>query len=203
VTDDKGPGSGARRESRPSYRTIVRGVLRIVGSAAALVTLYYLLPLSRSSLGSAVTILGIGLAVFIGLVAVQVRAIIRSPFPGLRGIEALATSVPLFLLLFASSYVVIAGMSASNFGGGLTHTDGLYFTVTVFSTVGFGDITAKSQAARLVVTGQMIGDLVILGLAIKVIVGAVSRRRQLADGGEAQPAQEIAASRDKPASDDA
>jgi hypothetical protein len=50
----------------------------------------------------------------------------------------------------------MAGMSASAFGERLTHTDGLYFTVTVFSTVGFGDITAKSQAARLVVTGQMI-----------------------------------------------
>ena len=66
---------------------------------------------------------------------------------------------------------------------GLTHTDGLYFTVTVFSTVGFGDITAKTQAARLVVIGQMIADLVILGLAVKVIVGAVSRRRQPGDSG--------------------
>src|ERR1700747_2195269 len=65
-----------------------------------------------------------------GPVAVQVRAIIRSPFPGLRGIEALTTSVPLFLLLFASSYVVMAAMSAGNFGGRVTHTDGLYFTVT-------------------------------------------------------------------------
>jgi ion channel len=82
------------------------------------------------------------------------------------------------LLLFASSYVVMAGMSASNFGERLTHTDGQYFTVTVFSTAGFGGITARSQAARLVVTGQMIADLVILGLAIKIIVGAVSRRRQ-------------------------
>jgi hypothetical protein len=54
----------------------------------------------------------------------------------------------------------------------------LYFTVTVFSTVGFGDITAKTGTARLVVTGQMIADLVILGLAIKVIVGAVRRGRQ-------------------------
>jgi voltage-gated potassium channel len=51
----------------------------------------------------------------------------------------------------------------------------------VFSTVGFGDITAKTQAARLVVTGQMITDLVILGLAIKIIMGAVSRRRQPED----------------------
>ena len=174
----------------PRTRTIVWGVLRIVGSAAVLVTLYYLLPLSHSSLGSAITILVIRVPVFIGLVAFQVRSIILSPFPGLRGIEALATSVPLFLLLFASGYVVMAGMSASNFGERLTHTDGLYFTVTVFSTVGFGDITAKSQAARLVVTGQIIADFVILGLAIKVIVGAVSRRRQPADAG-AQPSQEI------------
>jgi voltage-gated potassium channel len=31
---------------------------------------------------------------------------------------------------------------------------------------------------RLVVTGQMITDLIILGLAIKVIVGAVRRGRE-------------------------
>ena len=143
--------------------------------------LYYLLPLDHASTSAAVTILVIGLVVFIGLVALQVRLIIRSPFPGLRAVEALATSVPLFLLLFASTYVVMAAISVGNFGGRLTHTDGLYFTVTVFSTVGFGDITAKTQAARLVVTGQMIADLVILGLAVKIIVGAVSRGRQPGD----------------------
>jgi voltage-gated potassium channel len=169
---------------------IARGVLRIAGSVTALTVLYYLLPLDHTSAGTAVTILVTGLAVFIGLVAAQTRSIIRSPFPGLRAIEALATSVPLFLLLFAGTYVVMAKMSAGNFDGPLTHTDGLYFTVTVFSTVGFGDITAKTQAARLVVTGQMIADLVILGLAIKIIMGAVTRRRQPADAGGAQPEEE-------------
>jgi voltage-gated potassium channel len=158
---------------------IARAVVRIAGSITVLVALYYLLPLEHSPTWDAVTILVIGLAIFIGLISFQVRAIIRSSFPGLRAIEALATSVPLFLLLFASTYVVMAAMSASNFGGRLTHTDGLYFTVTIFSTVGFGDITAKTEAARLVVTGQMIADLVILGLAVKIIVGAVNRRRQL------------------------
>ena len=113
---------------------IAWGVLRIAGSATVLVVLYYLLPLDRSSTGTAVTILVIGLAVFIGLVAFQTRAILRSPFPGLRAIEALATSVPLFLLLFASTYVAMSAMSTGNFDGPLTHTDGLYFAVTVFST---------------------------------------------------------------------
>jgi voltage-gated potassium channel len=142
------------------------------------VTIYYLLPLDRSSTWAAVTMLVIGLVVLIGLVAFQVRSIVRSRFPALRAIEALATSVPLFLLLFASVYVVMATISASNFGERLTHTDGLYFTVTVFSTVGFGDITAKTEAARLVVTSQMIADLLIIGLGLRVIVGAVTRSRQ-------------------------
>ena len=101
-----------------------------------LVALYYLLPLDHSSTPAAVTILLIGLAGFIALVTVQVRLIIRSPFPGLRAVESLATSVPLFLLLFAATYVVLAALSASNFGGHLSHTDGLHFAVTVFSTVG-------------------------------------------------------------------
>ncbi|MFD8482414.1 potassium channel family protein [Kitasatospora sp. NPDC059673] len=106
------------------------------------------------------------------------RQIVRSPLPIVRAVEALAVSIPFFLLLFASTYVAPAGLSSGNFGGHLSHTDGLYFSVTVFSTVGFGDITAKSQTARLVVTAQMITDLVILGLAIRIVVSAVRRGRQ-------------------------
>ena len=192
-----GPGPGAGRGTRPSYRTIAWAVLRIVGSITVLVAVYYALPLDRSSTAIAVTILVIGLAVFIGLVAFHARSITRSPFPGLRAVEALAVNVPLFLLLFASTYVVMATISAGNFGVRLTHTDGLYFTVTVLSTVGFGDITAKTQAARLVVTGQMIADLIIFALAIKVIVGAVSRGRRREPAAADSPRGKHAASRDR------
>ena len=160
------------------WRAIVRAALRAVGSTAAVVAIYYLLPLNHVTGWVAVTTLVIGLVLLIGLVVFQVRSIIASPYPVLRGTEALATSIPLFLLLFAATYVVMATMSAGNFSEPLTRTDALYFTVTVFATVGFGDITATTQAARLVVTGQMIADLIILGLAIKVIVGAVRRGRQ-------------------------
>ena len=81
-------------------------------------------------------------------------------------------------MLFASTYYVLASISGSNFSQQLTHTDALYFTVTVFSTVGFGDIVPKSGLARLIVSGQMITDLVILGLGAKVFLGAVTRSRQ-------------------------
>jgi voltage-gated potassium channel len=78
----------------------------VTGSVAAPVALYCLLSLDHSSAPAAVTMLVIGLVEFIALVATQVRLILASPFPGLRPIEALATSVPLFLLLFAGTYVV-------------------------------------------------------------------------------------------------
>ena len=93
-----------------------------------------------------------GLVALIALITFQVRSILVSRFPGLRAVEALATNIPLFLLLFASAYLVMSTESAGSFSQQPTHTDALYFTVTVFSTVGFGDITAKTEAARLVVS---------------------------------------------------
>jgi hypothetical protein len=152
--------------------------VRALGVTALLVVIYYLLPLERTSTWIAATVLVIGLVALIALVVFQVRSIIRSPYPGLRAVEALATSLTLFLLLFSSTYVVMAAVAASNFGQKLTHTDALYFTMTTFATVGFGDITAKSEGARLLVTGQMAVDLVIIGIGVKIILGAVTRGRQ-------------------------
>jgi voltage-gated potassium channel len=177
VSESAGPRGSARRGAALRRRAAARAVLRGLGSVVALVALYYLLPLDHSSPGVAVAILVIGLVALIALVALQVRWILASPFPGLAAVEALATSVPFFLVLFASTYVVMASMSADSFSEPLTRTDALYFAVTVFSTVGFGDITAKTEPARLVVTAQMIADLVILGLAVKITVGAAKRRR--------------------------
>ena len=64
-----------------------------------------------------------------------------------------ATNVPFFLVLFPTSYLAMEKINVHSFSRSLTHADALYFTVTVFATVGFGDITPTSEAARLVVTG--------------------------------------------------
>jgi Ion channel len=178
MTASQDPPSDLPRTERPPWRVVLRSVLRAAGSVIAFVTIYYLLPLGTSADWVVITILIAGLVVLIALVVFQVRSILASPFPGLRAIEALATSVPLFLVLFASVYVVIARISSASFGQQLTHTDALYFTVTVFTTVGFGDIAAKTEAARLVVTGQMVADIVVIGLGIQAIVGAARHGRQ-------------------------
>ncbi|MFE5295588.1 potassium channel family protein [Streptomyces sp. NPDC056632] len=174
------PGTDAVPQGRlaPSVRRIVWTAVRVVVSVAALVTLYYLLPLDHSSTTATLTMLLIGLAGFVALVSAQVRSILHARHPGLRAVEAMAISIPFFLLLFSASYVALSVLSPGSFRGPLSHTEALYFTVTVFSTVGFGDITAQDDTARLVVTVQMLADLVVLGLAVKIVVGAVRRGRQ-------------------------
>ena len=51
----------------------------------------------------------------------------------------------------------------------------LYFTVTIFSTVGFGDITPKTDLARLVTTVQMLADLAVIAVVVRLILGTASR----------------------------
>jgi voltage-gated potassium channel len=166
---------------------VVLTLLRALGSTIGLVAIYYLMPLDPSSLGVTVGLLTFGLLALAALVAFQVRSIIRARHPALRAVGALATSVPLFLLLFAGTYYVMGGISEANFSEPLTRTDALYFTVTVFATVGFGDIVATTEGARVVVMGQMIAGIVIIGLGARIIVDAVKRgqQRQPAPGGDA------------------
>jgi hypothetical protein len=163
-----------------------------LGSTVALVALYYLLPLDRTSIGVAIAMLAVGLLGLVVLVAFQVRAIIRATYPALRAVGALATSIPLFLLLFAGTYFVMGGISEGNFNQPLTRTDALYFTVTVFATVGFGDIVATTQGARVVVMGQMVAGIVIIGLGARIIVDAVKRgqQRQPVPQSDASPGEE-------------
>ena len=72
---------------------MVRTGLRVLRTTAVLVAIYYLLPLDHTSTWIAATTLVIGLVALIALVIFQVRSIIRSRFPGLRAVEALATSL--------------------------------------------------------------------------------------------------------------
>ena len=168
MTNPTAPLQPAKRR-----RLIALALLRSLATAAALVALYYLLPLDRIPSIPLGWLLTIGLVALLAVAAWQVRAIISAKYPTVRAVGALATTVPVFLLLFATTYFLIAKSSPASFTDHLTRTDALYFTVTTFSTVGYGDITAVSESARLVVTAQMILDLLLLGLVVRLFLRAV------------------------------
>ena len=182
------PGGRSERLMTAPRRRVALALLRAALTATVLVVLYYTVPVSGAMDASAVALLLGGLLVFAVVITWQIRAIVESSYPGLRAVEALAFAIPLFLLLFALVYFKMADLQAQAFSEPLNRTDSLYFTITVFSTVGFGDITPLTQPARIVTMVQMLGDLVVVGLVLQVMLGAVKagRRRREATAGSAE-----------------
>ncbi|WP_281367034.1 potassium channel family protein [Janibacter alkaliphilus] len=55
--------------------------------------------------------------------------------------------------------------------------DALYFTMTMVSTVGFGDITATGQLARVLVTLQMAFNLLFIAALVRLFQQTLEGRR--------------------------
>lgn len=150
-------------------------VARLAASVVAMIWVYYTIPVKGSGGSSDLPWLILELVVFGAIVGVQVPLIVHARYPLLRGIEALALTILLFLLMFARVYLSNSAGDPAVFSQGLDNTTALYFTVTVFATVGFGDIVATSNAMKLLVTVQMLLNLVMFGLVIKVLTSAAQR----------------------------
>lgn len=162
---------------------VVRSLVQSLLAMTVMVAAYYLAPLSEPlGLGTVVKFF-VGLLVLAGVLVWQIRAILRSDLPRLRSIQGLAIGLPLLLLLFAAAYYVLSQGQSGSFNEPLTRTDALYFTITVFATVGFGDIVPTTELARIMVMTQMVVGLVVVGIVAKVVVGAVhvaeARRAQI------------------------
>jgi preprotein translocase subunit YajC len=149
-----------------------------------IVVAYFIAPFSHAmSAATIIELVLLALAIF-AMIGWQIWCITQSDYPTLRAVEALAFIVPAYLVFFATTYYLMSHANQATFGTSQTRLDSLYFSATVFTTVGFGDISAKTQAARAVVLGQMVLDLVVLGLVVRLVINAVKigRQRRTDDG---------------------
>jgi cytochrome c oxidase assembly factor CtaG len=78
--------------------------------------------------------------------------------------------------VFASAFLVVAHIDLAR-SRTAAKTDALY-PVTVFATVGFGDITPTTTATRAMLTIQMVTNLVVIGLVVHLMLDAVKVRIQ-------------------------
>jgi hypothetical protein len=181
------PRTSLQRLSPDERRIVVRrSGLRIATTAVVVVALFVLLPLPDRSGARAVTLLLGGLLLFLITLGRQLRSIVAAEHPELRAIEALSAATLLLVFVFAYVYVSVSHARPESFSEPLSHVDAVYFVLTTISTVGFGDIAARSQAARLLVTGQIVLDLLlIVGLARSAVLAARMglRRQDDAEGG--------------------
>lgn len=164
-------------------RLVAGAVLRTVLSAGLVITGYYLVPLDRPFDAGPWLRFGVALVAFGAAVGWQLRAVAMSDTPRLKAAQLVAVGLPLLLVLFASAYAGLDRAQPGSFSEDLGRTDALYFTVTVFATVGFGDIVPRTEAARILTMIQMEVGIVVVGFAARAVVGAVRTALRRADPG--------------------
>jgi voltage-gated potassium channel len=174
---------GRKQRRSEIIGTIVDSLL----ACTVLLAVYYLVPFDELRSGQALLRLIVGIVAFAVVLAWQLRRVTRAEYPVLRAVHALAVTIPFFLVVFAAVYLSLAQGSDAHFSEPLDHTGALYLAITIFSTVGFGDITPESELARIVVSIQMLLDLVVIGVVVRLLSTAAktgSRKPQAPDNVE-------------------
>ena len=178
----------------PRRRSLRSSVVTLVLFVVAAVAAYFALPVNEFGVVTVLdalvlTVSAFGLLLFLYLRSL--RKITKSEAPLVRAITGLVVFFVLFILLFAYVFLLLEASRPGEVPGLVTHLDGLYFTVTMTATVGFGDIAPAGQAARAVATAQMVFNLVFLGAVLRISVklgreaaeARLAKHRDSRDGG--------------------
>ncbi len=147
--------------------------MRVAAMTFVLLVLYAITPVAGRTDTGALIGLFAALAAFLVLVAWQIRAIVNAPHPELRALQTVLVALVILLIVFAFAYLSIAQSDPGSFSEHLSRVAAFYFTVSTFSTVGFGDVAARSDAARVIVTIQMLLDLAVIAGAARLVIVAV------------------------------
>lgn len=147
-------------------------VLRSLATLAAAVVVYYAVPLDleEDRLPRLVRsiVFALGVLALIVLVVRQVRRQIQARGDTTVRLLSVLTVIYAVVVFFALTYYLLATRSTNQMVGIETRTDSLYYTVVTLGTVGFGDVHAVGQGARIVTTVQILFDLFALGLLVSV-----------------------------------
>lgn len=180
-------GGSSEPSARPlggSYLAATRGpIVRSVGSTiawvAGIVTAYYIVPWNGGGATTVAFRIVLALALLIVVSVTAVPSVLKDPYPVLRAFRALAVVVALAIVSFASIYLLVSSNDSAAFTELLGSTDALYFSVTTTTTVGYGDISAKSEVARIVVMIQMVANVVVVGVTARVLFHAARQRTDI------------------------
>ncbi len=171
---------------------ILGAVVVLTAYVGVLLAAYFSLPPAEVTFGdllptALLVLLAIG--ILLGGYVRGLRSITRARYPLLRSFSMLTVVLGAFIVVFSYVYLSMATRNPESLPGLQTHLDGLYFTVTMLSTVGFGDISPTSQPARAVATAQMMFNLVFLGFLLRtgVSVGRMERQRRTQDAPGTSP----------------
>jgi voltage-gated potassium channel len=135
--------------------------------AGALLVYYYFPVTGDSSPLWQVLLFAVGLGLLVWWVIRELKRQLAAGSSGVR-IRSLVTLLYPLVALFALAYYLLQRSDPAQFDGLVTRTDSLYFTVITLGTIGYGDVHAVGQLARVVTMIQVALDLVVIGAFVAV-----------------------------------
>ena len=153
-----------RNSSRLSVQ-VLHNAATLVGALLA----YYCFPITgESSPLWQLLLFGIGLGLLIWWIVRELQKQLSAGSNPRVGVHSLITLLYPVVALFALAYFLIARVDPTQFDGLATRTDALYYTIVTLGTIGYGDVHAVGQFARVITMIQIAFDLVVIGAFVAV-----------------------------------
>lgn len=159
-------------------RLIRRAWLRHLLALVGMVVIFYTVPLGALSLsgrtGASVAMTLVGVGCLGWAITAQVR---RQLMPGQDAdLQSLVMLLEMVAVVFALGYYVLEQSAPGQVAGLSTRTDALYFTLSTISTIGYGDVHAAGQVARVLVIIQIVFDVVFVAAVATTVTGRFRSR---------------------------
>jgi voltage-gated potassium channel len=123
------PGAADRWDElteRRRRQLLTIAAIRSFASVAVLAMAYFLLPFTRLAEGKLIAEFTAGILLVIVVLTAQTVGTLRSRYPLLRSVEAMATSIPLFLVVFATTHYLLNEPNTGSHSEPVTRLDALY-----------------------------------------------------------------------------
>ncbi|HEY2999894.1 MAG TPA: potassium channel family protein [Acidimicrobiales bacterium] len=160
---------------------MAKRVRRDLLALISVLVIYYAAPVGDlPSIGGVIlSVFGllIGLGVLVWLIIRQLRLLVGSRVddPDVRA-DSLILLISVIVPVFSLGYFALQQADDTQFADLSTKTDALYFTLSTLGTVGFGDVHATGQLARVLVIIQITFDLVFVAAVVSVLTTHIRRR---------------------------
>jgi voltage-gated potassium channel len=154
-------------------------LIEIAGLAMLALVVYFVIPLDgeHAELFAGALVI-VATFALVPLAVHRARRVLTSDQPLLVAAQSLAITQTLLVVSFSTVYFVLGSAHEGQINGVRTKIDALYYTITILSTVGFGDVTATGQGARALVATNMIVNIVFLAVALRLVSWALEQRKE-------------------------
>ncbi|MET8777830.1 potassium channel family protein [Nocardia sp. NPDC004654] len=163
-----------------------RHVLRNVAALVCALLFFYGVPMEWNFADSwpgrvaGLTAFLAGVGGLIWLTARRINRYLREPQATGGRVDGMLLMLCVVAMFFALYYYRLAVHYPGQFEGLETRTDALYYTIVTLGTVGYGDIHATGQAARIATMVQIVFDLVVIGSLLAIVSTGITHRLEVA-----------------------